>query len=102
MLENMDSSNKEKMIDSLIQDLQNHENFEVKRNAMSILSHVNNEQINKAFANMIHDDNWLVRFYLVKIASKSRNPELRKLIYELAKDSDVDVREEAARFISHK
>ena len=102
MLENLDSSNKEKMIDSLIQDLQNHENFEVKRNAMSILSHVNNERVNKAFANMIHDENWLVRFYLVKIASKSRNPELRKLIYELVKDSDIDVKEEAKRFVSHK
>ena len=100
MLDNLDANNKEKMIDSLIQDLKNHENFEVKRNAMSILSNVNNEKVNKAFVHLIHDENWLVRFYLVKIASKSRNPELRKLINELVKDSDVDVKEEAKRFLS--
>jgi HEAT repeat protein len=62
---------------------------------MSILCNVNNEKVNNAFANLIYDDNWLVRFYLVKIISKVRNPELKKLLKELTNDNDVDVREAA-------
>ena len=100
MLENLDTENKEKVISSLIQDLKNHENFEIKRNAMSILCHINSEKVNNAFANLIYDDNWLVRFYLVKIVSNTRNPELKKLLKELANDIDIDVREVANRMIS--
>ena len=102
MLENLDIDNKNKVIDTLIQDLKNHENFEVKRNAMSILCHLNSDKVNKAFANLIHDENWLVRFYLVKIVSKTRNPELQKLLKALANDIDIDVREAANRMLSNK
>ena len=86
--------------DILLDDL-NSDYRDVKRDAIKILSQIKDIEIYKAFTEMVHDKDWIVRLYVIKALSKFENKheELIDLMKELSKDVDVDVRELAVKVL---
>jgi chromosome segregation ATPase len=97
----LDDNNKEAVINTLINDL-NSKNGEVKRTAIRILSEIKDKKVYETFLELIHDEDWLIRYNLIKALSKfdSETEEFKDLLKTLSKDSDVDVRELAAKMLS--
>ncbi|MFX1380383.1 MAG: HEAT repeat domain-containing protein [Promethearchaeota archaeon] len=98
----LDEDNRNKIIALLIKDLKS-ENSETKRNAIKILSQINNNKVYDAFLEMIDDRDWLVRYNLIKALNQFENKSERfkGLLKKLSKDVDVDVRELAVRILNN-
>lgn len=96
----LEENKKYEVINSLIQDLQSNNN-EIKRNAIRILSAIRNDKVYEAFIQMLSDKDWLVRYSIIKALSKfeKKSEELKPILQDLTKDSDVDVRELALRIL---
>ncbi|MFX1591904.1 MAG: HEAT repeat domain-containing protein [Promethearchaeota archaeon] len=96
----LDENKKLEVINSLIQDLQS-DNSETKRNAIRILSVIKNDKVYDAFIQMLDDEDWLVRYSIIKALSKfeKKSEELKPILKNLSKDLDVDVRELAIRIL---
>ncbi len=97
----LDDFNKAKVINYLIQDLKNR-NYQVRRNAIKILSVLKNKKIYDAFLEMINDKDWIVRYSIIKALSKfeDKNNELKSLFQRFSRDVDVDVRELALKILN--
>jgi len=96
----LDDFRKEKVINYLIQDLKN-PNYQIKKNAIKILSVLKNKKIYDAFLEAINDKDWIVRYSILKALStfKDKNDELKRLFKRFSKDTDVDVRELAIKIL---
>ncbi|MFX1374386.1 MAG: HEAT repeat domain-containing protein [Promethearchaeota archaeon] len=99
----LDNNKKLKVINSLIEDLQS-KNNEIKRNAIRILSVIKHNSVYSAFIEMLNDQDWLVRYSIIKALSKfeTKNEELQPILKKFTKDNDVDVRELAVRILNEK
>ena len=97
----LDDNNKKAVINTLINDL-NSKNNEVKRTAIRILSEIKDKKVYETFLELIHDDDWLIRYNLIKALSKFdfETEEFKELLKKLSKDADVDVRELAVKRLS--
>jgi chromosome segregation ATPase len=97
----MSDNNKKAIINTLINDL-NSKNNEIKRNAIKILSEIKDKKVYDAFLELINDDDWLIRYNLIKALSKFdfESEEFKKLLKKLLNDADVDVRELAAKMLN--
>ncbi|MFX0142949.1 MAG: HEAT repeat domain-containing protein [Candidatus Hodarchaeota archaeon] len=98
----LDENNKNKVIDFLIQDLKS-KNSETKSNAIKILSQIKNDKIYNAFFEIIDDQDWLVRYNLLKAINQyeHKSDQFKTLLKKLSKDVDVDVRELAVKILSN-
>ncbi len=96
----LEENKKITIINSLIRDL-NSNNSETKRNAIRILSVLQNNRVYNAFLEMLNDNDWLVRYRIIKALSKfdKKSEELKPILKKLSKDVDVDVRELALRIL---
>ena len=96
----LDDFRKEKVINYLIQDLKN-PNYQIKKNAIKILSVLKSKKIYDAFLEAINDKDWIVRYSILKALStfKDKNDELKRLFKRFSKDTDVDVRELAIKIL---
>ncbi len=96
----LEKTDKEVIIDLLIKDL-NSNNNDIKRFGIKILSEIKDERVYDAFLEMIHDQDWLVRYNLIKALSKFeiKNEKFKELLKKLSKDVDVDVRELAIKML---
>jgi len=94
----LDDNNKKAVINTLIKDL-NSKNNEIKRSAIKILSEIKDKKVYDAFLELIHDDDWLIRYNLIKALNKFdfESEEFKELLKRLSKDADVDVRELAVK-----
>ncbi len=97
----LDDNNKKGVINTLIKDL-NSKNNEIKRSAIKILSEIKDKKVYDAFLELIHDDDWLIRYNLIKALSKFdfESEEFKELLKRLSKDADVDVRELAVKMFN--
>ncbi|MFX1426431.1 MAG: HEAT repeat domain-containing protein, partial [Promethearchaeota archaeon] len=97
----LDDNNKEIVINTLINDLGSNNN-DIKRNAIRILSEIKDKKIYQAFLKLIHDEDWLIRYNLIKALSKFdfETEEFKELLKKLSKDLDVDVRELAIKMLN--
>ena len=97
----LDDFNKEKVINYLIHDLKS-SIYQVRRNAIKILSVLKNKKIYDAFLDMINDKDWIVRYSIIKALSKfeDKNNELKNLFQRFSSDVDVDVRELALKILN--
>ena len=97
----LDDKNKKSVINTLIKDL-NSKNNEIKRSAIKILSEIKDKKVYDAFLKLIHDEDWLIRYNLIKALSKFdfESEEFKELLKKLLKDSDVDVRELAVKMLN--
>ncbi|MFO7795605.1 MAG: HEAT repeat domain-containing protein [Promethearchaeati archaeon] len=96
----MNEENKQKIINSLISDL-SHSNLEIRTLAVIILGIVRSDAAFNALIKLKNDDNWIVRYYLVKTLSRYGQREgLREIMVEFLKDKDIDVRELAFSYFN--
>ncbi|NVM35643.1 MAG: HEAT repeat domain-containing protein [Candidatus Lokiarchaeota archaeon] len=97
----LDDFSKEKVINYLIQDLGSGK-YQVKRNAIKILSVLKNKKIYNAFLEMLNDKDWIVRYSIIKALSKfeDKNDELKMIFQRFSSDVDVDVRELALKILN--
>ncbi|MFX1490073.1 MAG: HEAT repeat domain-containing protein [Promethearchaeota archaeon] len=97
----LDDANKTTIINTLIKDLNNPKN-DIKRNALRILSAIKDKKVYDAFLDLVHDDDWLIRYNLIKALRNSDfEPEdFKDLLKILSKDADVDVRELAIKVLN--
>ena len=96
----LDDNNKKAVINTLIKDL-NSKNNDVKRTAIRILSEIKDKKVYETFLELIHDEDWLIRYNLIKALSKFdfETEEFKELLKKLSKDADVDVRELAVKML---
>ncbi|MBY8991232.1 MAG: HEAT repeat domain-containing protein [Candidatus Lokiarchaeota archaeon] len=97
----LDEDNKKAVINTLINDL-NSKNNEVKRTAIRILSEIKDKKVYETFIELVHDEDWLIRYNLIKALSKFdfETEEFKELLKKLSRDADVDVRELAVKMLS--
>ncbi|MFX1277914.1 MAG: HEAT repeat domain-containing protein [Promethearchaeota archaeon] len=97
----LDDSNKEIVINTLINDL-NSNNNDIKINAIRILSEIKDKKVYETFLKLIHDEDWLTRYNLIKALRKFNfeTEEFKDLLKKLTKDADVDVRELAVKMLN--
>jgi len=96
----MNKENKQKIIDSLISDL-SHSNLEIRTLAVIILGMTRSDAAFNALKKWKNDDNWIVRYYLVKALSKYDKKEgLRQIMLEFLQDKDIDVKELAFSYFN--
>jgi len=96
----LDDNDKKAVINTLINDL-NSKNNEVKRTAIRILSEIKDKKVYETFLELVHDDDWLIRYNLIKALSKFdfETEEFKELLKKLSRDADVDVRELAVKML---
>ena len=96
----LDDFKKEKVINYLILDLKS-ANYQIKRNAIKILSVLKNQRIYDTFLEMVNDNDWIVRYSIIKALSKfeDKDDELKLLLKHFSRDVDVDVRELALKIL---
>lgn len=96
----LDDFKKEKVINYLIQDLKS-ANYQIRRNAIKILTVLKNQRIYDAFLEMVNDNDWIVRYSIIKALSKfeDKDDELKLLLKQFSRDVDVDVRELALKIL---
>jgi len=61
--------------------------------AIKLLSMIRNPKIINAFKELIRDNDWIIKMYLIKALTRFNNSEAKEVLQELYNDSDVDVRE---------
>ncbi|MFX1323110.1 MAG: HEAT repeat domain-containing protein [Promethearchaeota archaeon] len=65
--------------------------------AIKLLSMIRTPKIFNAFKEMVRDNDWIIKMYLIKALARFNNSEVKEVLQELYKDSDVDVREAAEK-----
>jgi len=97
----LDDNNKKNVINSLIKDL-NNKNNQIRRSAIKLLSEIKDKRVYDTFLELIHDEDWLIRYNLIKALRKFdfESEEFKMLLKKLLKDADVDVRELAAKMLN--
>jgi chromosome segregation ATPase len=97
----LDDTNKTTIINTLIKDLNNPKN-DIKRNALRILSAIKDKKVYDAFLELVHDEDWLIRYNLIKaLRNFDFEPDdFKDLLKILSKDADVDVRELAIKVLN--
>lgn len=98
----LDENNRNKVIEFLIQDLKS-KNSETKSTAIKVLSQIKNDKVYNAFLEIIDDQDWLVRYNLIKAINQYENKsdQFKNLLKKLSKDVDVDVRELAIKILNN-
>jgi HEAT repeat protein len=101
----LDKEKKSLLIETLLFDLTNSENCDIKRFLINILGNFNDTRVFQALLNFITDDDWLTRFYTVKSISKLDYNDLKfhfeKQLQNLLHDNDPDVRA-AVKYLLNK
>ena len=103
----LDENNKDILIDSIIEDLTKTEDSNIKRYIMTllidILSVLKDDRLYKALIELMHDEDWLIRLYLVKAINKIEIHELNERFKEqlelLLEDADLDVKEASEKIL---
>ncbi|MFX1445933.1 MAG: HEAT repeat domain-containing protein, partial [Promethearchaeota archaeon] len=100
----LDKPKKDLIIKSLIEDLNKTQNNDIKRCVINLLSTIKDNKIYDALIKMIHDDDWLIKLYVIKSLYKFDDDEIKNNFTEplkkLLRDKDSDVREAASSLLS--
>jgi len=96
----LDDIDKKAVINSLIKDLDNR-NHDVKRVVLKILSGIRDEKVYEAFFDLLHDEDWVIRYKAIKTLTNFGfdNKGFKDLLKKLISDTDVDVRELALKVL---
>lgn len=100
LFSSLEKYKKELIIDSLIQDLLNSQNLDMKRFIIDILSEMKEERrVRETLIEMINSENWLIKLHLVKALSKFEAKEIKEPLKQLLNDPDLDVREAVGKVL---
>ena len=96
----LDETNKRATVNALIKDL-NNSNNEVKRAILKILGEIRHERVYDAFLDLLHDEDWVIRYNVIKALTKFGfdDEAFRDLLKKLTTDIDIDVRELAMKVL---
>ena len=97
----LNDNDKREIIDTLIKDL-NNSNNDVKRAVLKILCEMRDEKVYEVFFNLLHDEDWVIRYKGIKALTNFGfdNKDFKILLKKLTKDMDVDVRELAMKVLA--
>ena len=87
------------IVDKLIQDLKS-EHRDSRTYAIKILSVINGPKIFNEFKNLVNDEDWIVKLYLIKALRHFDRSDSSNILKILQDDKDPDVREAAIEMIS--
>jgi DNA repair exonuclease SbcCD ATPase subunit len=99
MYKMLSDEHKSLVIERLISDLMS-ENRDSRTYAIKILSAIKGPRILNEFKNLINDEDWIVKLYLIKALRNFEKRDSTKLLRVLQEDGDPDVREAATEMIS--
>jgi len=95
----LEPQNKSLIEDLLIKRLFS-KNREERASAIKILSLIQGPKVLNAFKELICDNDWIIKLYLIRALKKFKDLEATEILKELQKDKDVDVRDAADELIS--
>ena len=90
---------KELIVDQLISDLKSN-NRDSRTYAIKILSAIKGQKIFSELKELVKDDDWIVKLYLIKALRNFNYPETAEVLKILQEDTDPDVREAAVEMVS--
>lgn len=90
---------KELIVDQLISDLKSN-NRDSRTYAIKILSAIKGQKVFNELKELIRDDDWIVKLYLIKALRNFNYPETAEVLKILQEDKDPDVREAAVEMVS--
>ena len=82
------------IVNQLIDDLNSHIR-DSRTYAIKILSVIRGDRIFEVLKNIINDDDWIVKLYLIKAFRNFKKDDVVPLLKKLLEDKDIDVREAA-------
>ncbi len=65
--------------------------------AIKLLSMIRSPKIFNTFKELIKDNDWIIKMYLIKALTRFNNSDVKEVLQEFYKDPDVDVREAAEK-----
>ena len=87
------------IVNQLIDDLDSHIR-DLRTYAIKILSVIKGDRIFEVLKNIINDDDWIVKLYLIKAFRNFKKDDIVPLLKKLLEDKDNDVREAALSMLS--
>jgi len=99
MYKQLTNDSKDLIVAQLVEDLSNI-NRDVRTYAIKVLSFIKGPKVFDAFKELVKDDDWIVKLYLIKALQNFENIEKLDMLKELQRDKDLDVREAAQEMIS--
>ena len=87
------------IVNRLIDDL-NSEIRDVRTYAIKILSVIKGDRVFEVFKNIVNDDDWIVKLYLIKAFRNFNKDDTIPILEQLQADKDTDVREAAINMLS--
>ncbi|MBY9005210.1 MAG: HEAT repeat domain-containing protein [Candidatus Lokiarchaeota archaeon] len=98
LFSNITESNRNAIIDSLVRNLRS-TNSDIRRFAIKILRNIKTQKIFDVLKDLVDDKEWLIRYYTIKALSEFEQIEsLDKIMTEILKDNDTDVRQLAKNY----
>ena len=87
------------VVNQLIDDL-NNEIRDVRTYAIKVLSVIKGNRVFEVLKDIINDDDWIVKLYLIKAFRNFNKADTIPLLKSLLEDKDIDVREAAINMLS--
>ena len=87
------------IVNQLINDLNSHIR-DLRTYAIKILSVIKGERVFKVLKDVINDDDWIVKLYLIKAFRHFKKDETIPVLKKMLEDKDTDVREAALSMLS--
>ncbi len=95
----LSEENKTTVVNQLIDDL-NSEIRDFRTYAIKVLSVIKGNRVFEVLKDIINDDDWIVKLYLIKAFRNFNEADTVPLLKKLLDDSDIDVREAAISMLS--
>ena len=95
----LNENNKTTVVNQLIDDL-NSETRDFRTYAIKVLSVIKGNRVFEVLKDIINDDDWIVKLYLIKAFRNFNETDTIPLLTKLLEDKDIDVREAAISMLS--
>ena len=95
----LSENNKTTVVNQLIDDL-NSETRDFRTYAIKVLSVIKGNRVFEVLKDIINDDDWIVKLYLIKAFRNFNEADTIPLLTKLLEDKDIDVREAAISMLS--
>jgi len=99
MYKQLTNDSKDVIVAQLVEDLSSN-NRDKRTYAIKVLSFIKRPKVFDAFKELVKDEDWIVKLYLIKALQNFENIEKLDMLKELKRDKDVDVREAAIEMLS--
>jgi len=95
----LSEADKTTVVDQLLDDL-NSEIRDFRTYAIKVLSVIKGDRVFEVLKDIINDDDWIVKLYLIKAFQNFNEADTIPLLKKMLEDKDIDVREAAISMLS--